>query len=149
MYKTCIKPIIRFYNPDPNPGQKFANFVAIICECDPRSIEDNLAGGGGGNGLGSANAAATPPAVLGDSCNVQQEIPPHQQYLERLKMLREAGGLGAANGGGAAVTAQPSGAASATSAYRDTTNKSLSGLIQSFNRSFLEVILDSGGNFEN
>ena len=56
-------------------------------------------------------------AVLADSAsgNPQQEIPPHQQYLERLKRLREQGGLG---GGAAAAASSSSGVSSASSAYR-------------------------------
>ena len=70
--------------------------------------------GGLGSGLDRAGSA-----VLADSAsgNPQQEIPPHQQYLERLKRLREQGGLGggAAN---AAAASSSSGVSSASSAYR-------------------------------
>ena len=71
----------------------------------------------GFGGLGSGLGAPSSGGVLADSAsgNPQQEIPPHQQYLERLKRLREQGGLG---GGAAAAASSSSGVSSASSAYR-------------------------------
>ena len=73
--------------------------------------------GGLGSGLGGAPPSSS---VLADSAsgNTQQEIPPHQQYLERLKRLREQGGLGGSANAAAAAVSSSSGVSSASSAYR-------------------------------
>merc|ERR1719507_369479 len=106
-------------NPDANLApflDKSSQYFRDYIEKGLKKIELELGGGGGGGQNGPSNGGGKfgfgglgggPSSVLADSAsgNTQQEIPPHQQYLERLKRLREQGGLGgSANAAAAAVS---------------------------------------------
>ena len=122
-------------NPDANLApflDKSSQYFRDYIERGLKNIESELGGGGGGSamsnggkfGFGGGLGGGAPPSssVLADAAsgNTQQEIPPHQQYLERLKRLREQGGLGG-GGGSANAASSTSGVSSASSAYRQET----------------------------